>query len=133
MDKFKKIQIPTHLDDRGALSVLELKDFISWEPKRVYYVTGVAKPRGGHCVKGEKKIYIVMQGSCRAKIFDGYNWFELDLKGPDQALVFDADLWREFDNFTPGTVLAVVSNINYDKSLYITDILDYEKYIKEQL
>ncbi|MBD3270537.1 hypothetical protein GF376_03340 [Candidatus Peregrinibacteria bacterium] len=132
MQKFEKIKIPTFSDDRGDLSVLEFRNFFNWTPERLYYVTGTKKARGGHCVKGEKKIYLMMQGSCSAKIYDGANWYEIELNGPDDALIFHDELWREFENFSENAVMAAICNAKYDKNLYITDLKDYQNYINNK-
>ncbi len=124
----KKIKIPTFNDDRGDLSVLELKDFIDWEPKRIYYVTGAVKDRGGHAVRGEKKIYICAQGTITARIHDGKSWKEFKLKGPDDGLIVEEMVYREFKDFSKGAVLVSVSNLNYDKSKYI---FDFDEFLKE--
>lgn len=125
----KKIKIPTFKDDRGDLSVLELKDFIDWEPKRIYYLTGAVKDRGGHAVRGEKKIYICAQGTITARIHDGKSWTEFKLEGPDDGLIVEEMAYREFKDFSDGAVLVSVSNLNYDKSKYI---FDFEEFLKEK-
>ena len=119
--KFKLIKIPTHTDPRGSLSAVELKDYVDWPVKRVYYVTGVTQDRGGHAVRGEKKIYMCVQGSMTARIHDGQQWHEMELKGPDDAILMTDMCWREFKNFSPGAVLCAISNMNYEKDKYIYD------------
>lgn len=123
--KIEKIKIPTHTDERGRLSVVELKDYVDWETKRVYYVTGVEGSRGGHAVRGEKKIYICMNGSVLARIHDGKEWHEFELNGPDDALLMNEMCWREFKNFSSGTVLTAISNMNYEKDKYIWNLDEF--------
>lgn len=129
MEGIKKIELPTHSDARGDLSVAELHNYIDWPVKRVYYVANVTQDRGGHTVKGEKKIYIMMQGSCTAKFFDGNNWEVISLK-QHEGIILDRDLWREFEDFSSDAVLAAISNVNYDENLYIRDIEEYKQYVK---
>lgn len=126
--KFKKIKIPTHKDARGDLSVIELKDYASWPVKRVYYVTSVTQDRGGHAVKGEKKIYVCMQGSMKARIHDGKEWHEVELKGPDDGILMEGFCYREFEDFSEGAVLSAISNMNYEPDKYI---YDFEEFLKE--
>jgi hypothetical protein len=128
MEKFKLIKIPTHKDERGILSVVELKDFVDWEVKRVYYVTDVTAGRGGHAVRGEKKIYIMMQGKATARIHDGAMWHELSLLGPSDAILMEEMCWREFIGFSKGAVLCAISNMNYERDKYI---YDFEEYLNE--
>jgi len=126
--KFKLVKIPTHADARGSLSAIELKDFVDWPVKRVYYVTGVTQDRGGHAVRGEKKIYVAMQGTMTARIHDGQQWHEFKMSGPEDAIVMNDMCWREFRDFSPGAVLCAISNMNYEKEKYI---YDFEEFLGE--
>ncbi len=130
MKILEKIILPTHIDPRGSLTAIELKDYIDWEVKRVYYVTDTLLPRGGHAVRGEKKIYVVMAGSCRGRFHDGNEWTEFDLKGPSDAVKMEGLYFREFVDFAPGTVLMAVSSVNYDKNLYIYDFEEFSREVK---
>ncbi len=129
-DKFKLIKIPTHTDPRGNLSAIELHEYVNWVPKRVYYVTNVTQDRGGHAVRGEKKIYVCVQGTMTARIHDGKEWHEFGLFGPDDAIIMNEMCWREFKNFSPGAVLMAVSNMNYEKDKYI---YDFEVFLGEAI
>jgi hypothetical protein len=71
---------------------------------------------------------MMMQGSCIAKFFDGTDWEEITLK-QHEAIILDKELWREFKDFSDGSVLAAISNVNYDETLYIRDIEEYKQYI----
>lgn len=127
MELVKKVSIPTHSDERGELSVIELKDFIDYPVKRIYYVTGVKADRGAHAVIGEKKIYVCMNGAVKAKFHDGVKWHEFDLKGPSDAVIMEGFCWKDFYDFDPHTVLAVISNMNYEPEKYI---YDFDKFLK---
>ncbi len=128
MAKFTQVKIPTHADPRGKLSAIELKDYISWTPQRVYYVTDVTLDRGGHAVRGEKKIYVCMYGTVTARVHDGKEWHEFSMQGPEDAIVMDGMCWREFKDFSPGAVLAAISNMNYEKDKYI---YEFEVFLQE--
>ncbi|MBU0667627.1 FdtA/QdtA family cupin domain-containing protein [Patescibacteria group bacterium] len=122
MEKIKRIKLPTHKDERGQLSVVEFDSYVDWVPKRIYYVTDVKMDRGGHAVRGEKKIYICVQGAITARLHDGVRWNQYMLHGPDDALIMNEMCWREFSNFSQGAVLLAISSTNYDKDKYIFDM-----------
>ncbi len=126
--KFSLLKIPTQADSRGKLSAIEIKDYVDWPVKRVYYVTDVTLPRGGHAVRGEKKIYVCMQGTMLARIHDGEKWHEIKMAGPDDAILMSGMCWREFGQFSPGAVLMAISNMNYEKDRYI---YDFEEFLGE--
>ena len=111
VNAIERIKIPTFTDERGDLSVLEFHHFVEWDAKRIYYVTGTKKDRGGHAVREEKKIYICAQGTMTAKIHDGKEWHEFAMHGPNEAVVMNDMCWREFKDFSEGAVLIVASNM----------------------
>jgi dTDP-4-dehydrorhamnose 3,5-epimerase-like enzyme len=128
---FIKHKIPTFNDTRGDLTVFDkLDEIVDWQVKRSYWVTNTKLPRGGHCVKGEKKFYIMAQGRCVAKMYDGTNWYEIELNGPGDALELKSDMWREFVDFSENSVMFTLCNMHYDKSKYILDLKEYDEYIK---
>ncbi len=129
MDYLKKIQLPLFSDDRGDLGVLEVKNFVDWEVKRIYYVTNVTLPRGGHAVKNEKKFYICLKGKLKAKFYDGNKWEEYELNGPNDALLMEKEYYREFFDFSEDAVLLAVSSVNYNHDDYIYDLGEYTEYI----
>lgn len=127
-DKYKLVKIPTHADARGKLSVIELKDYLDFEPKRVYYLTDASSDRGGHAVRGEKKLYVCVHGTITARIHDGKQWHEIKLSGPDDAIIMNQMCWRDFKDFSPDAVLMAISNMNYAQDKYI---YDFEVFLKE--
>lgn len=129
-DLFVKHQLTTATDARGDLTAFDkLDEIVDWQIKRSYWVTDTKLPRGGHCVKGEKKFYVMAQGKCLAKLYDGKNWFEVELNGPNDVLELKGDLWREFCDFSEHSVMFTLCNMHYDKSKYILDLKEYENYI----
>jgi hypothetical protein len=127
MVSLKRIEVPTHSDDRGDLSVVEISDFVEWTPKRFYYVTNIKGNRGAHAVLGERKIYVCMKGFVRAKFHDGDKWHEFELKGPRDAILMDGFCWRDFTDFSSDAVLAAISNMNYEPDKYIYNFEDFLK------
>lgn len=127
MDKLEKIKLQTFKDERGCLTAIELKDFVDWEPKRVYYLTDVTGARGGHAVRGEKKIYVCQKGSVKARLHDGKEWREFELK-PGDGILMNKMCFRDFYEFSPEAVLLAISSVNYDPKDYI---YDFNEFIKE--
>lgn len=125
MTALKKIQLKTFIDERGPLSVLELKDYVDWPVKRIYYISDVLKPRGGHAVRHEKKIYICIKGSFKARFHDGKEWTEFAIKGPSDAILMEKVCFREFFDFSPDAVLLAVSSVNYVPEDYIYDLDEF--------
>jgi dTDP-4-dehydrorhamnose 3,5-epimerase-like enzyme len=124
----RKITLKTFVDERGNLTPIEFKDLFDWEARRVYYLTDVTAPRGQHCVKGEKKIYICQKGEIKARLHDGKEWIEFELSGPSDAIMMDEDCFRDFYEFSEGSVLMAISSLNYNPDDYIYDLDEFIKY-----
>lgn len=126
--KVEKFTLPIHVDERGPLVVAEMKDYVSWPVARFYYVTEVLKPRGGHAVRHEKKIYICQKGHVKARFHDGARWIEFEMNGPGDAVLMKSMCFREFCDFSSDAVLLAVSSVNYHKEDYI---YDFDEFLKE--
>lgn len=127
MAKFEKIQLGIFKDERGSLTPIELKDYIDWPVKRIYYVNHVKGTRGGHCVRGEKKMYVCQQGTVKCRLHDGKKWHEISLSEGD-AVLMKEPCFREFMDFSDGSVLLAISSVNYNPKDYIYDL---DEFIKE--
>lgn len=128
MEKVRKIKLRSFKDERGVLTAIELKDYVEWEVKRVYYVTDVTQARGGHAVRGEKKMYVCQKGTVKARFHDGEEWREFSLSGPDDALIMSEMCFREFYDFSADAVLMAISSVNYAAEDYIYEL---EEFVKE--
>lgn len=127
----QKIKLPSFYDERGGLVPIELKDYIDWPVKRVYFVTDVVKPRGGHAVIGEKKIYVCQKGCVTARLHDGDEWHEYQLRGPADAILMNGFCYREFVEFSPDAVLMAISSVNYRPEDYVYDLDEFIQKAKE--
>lgn len=127
MEKIKLIKLPHFTDERGELVPLELNEHIDWEAKRVYYAFNNEEKRGGHAHRIEKEIFICAQGEFTARLHDGNEWHEFNLKGPNEAVYIDNMIWHEFTDFSENGILLAVSSTNYDSTDYIRD---FDKFIK---
>jgi len=130
MKAYEFFTLPNFIDTKGSLVPVELKDFIDWEPKRVYYAFNNKELRGGHCHKIEKELFICPKGSFKVRLHDGKNWIEKFLTGPNSAVRVDNWIWHEFTDFTDDAILLALSSTNYNKDDYIRDFDQYIKSIK---
>ncbi len=129
----KKFQIFTlkRIDTpKFVMSPVELKDYIDFEVKRVYFITKLRAPTGAHCHKVEEEFFILVQGNCIAVIDKGQGLEEFPLAGPTSALYVPNYVWHHFKDFSPDAILLALSSTNYspDRSDYIED---YEEFKKE--
>ena len=126
--KVQQIKLKSFTDERGVLTAIEMKDYVDWKVERVYYLTGVTKPRGGHAVRHEKKMYVCQKGTIKARLHDGEKWNEFQLSGPDDAILMNGMCFRDFYDFSPDAVLMAISSVNYVPTDYIYEL---DQFIKE--
>ena len=112
-------------DDDGTLVPIELSD-LPFEPRRIFYVSGVPKgeERGNHAHFETQQILVCLQGSILVKLHDGRDLKEYRLN-PNQAILVEKMIWDSQVFETDNDVLLAICSTNYDKSDYIEDFNDF--------
>ncbi len=128
--EFKQFEIKKIDAPHFVMSPLELKDYIDFEVKRVYFITKPTGDTGQHCHLNEKELFLVQQGTCTAIIDRGNGKEEIALQGPTSAMYVGNYVWHGFKNLSADLVLMALSSTNYNPNRedYIED---YEKYKQE--
>ena len=124
----KKIQAPTFI-----MSPLELKDYIDFEPKRIYFLSSPTGHTSTHCHKEEKELFVMVSGTCIAIIDRGYGLENISITGPTDALYIGNYVWHGFKDFSNDAVLLAVSSTNYsdDRSDYIDNYETWQQTLKD--
>ncbi|HQF56983.1 MAG TPA: FdtA/QdtA family cupin domain-containing protein [Candidatus Magasanikbacteria bacterium] len=127
--ELKKIVVP----GKFTMSPVELKDFIDFTVKRVYFITKPENKTGAHCHKIEQEFFILQQGSCTAVIDQGKGLEEIKMVGPTSAIYVPAFVWHQFKDFSEDAILLAISSTNYnpDRSDYIEDYEEFKKIINK--
>ncbi|MEK7189497.1 MAG: FdtA/QdtA family cupin domain-containing protein [Patescibacteria group bacterium] len=122
--QLKKIDTP-----KFVMSAVELKEYIDFEVKRVYFITGIKASTGAHCHKIEQEFFILEQGSCVGVIDTGDGLKEIKMEGPTSAVYVPSLVWHHFKDFSPDAVLLALSSTNYnhDRSDYVEDYSEFKK------
>ncbi|MFA6547716.1 MAG: FdtA/QdtA family cupin domain-containing protein [Candidatus Magasanikbacteria bacterium] len=126
---FRQFKIKTFTNTGISLTPLELKDFIDWEVKRIYFVTDFIKDTGQHCHKEEKELFVCQRGVVTAVVDRGNGLEDLPMRGPEDAILVDNYVWHGFKDASADCVLLALSSTNYnpDRNDYITDYEEYKK------
>ena len=127
---YKKLVFDQKGDDRGHLVVVEgLKD-IPFDVKRIFYIYGSNQDvvRGMHANRNSEFVFINVNGKSKIKIDDGKNTEIIELNQAHTGLYLDKMLWKEMYDFSPDSVLLVLTNTLYDDQEYIRE---YSEYLKE--
>ncbi len=130
MEKLREIKLSAFTDERGTLTPIEISDFITFDIKRIYFLTDVLKSRGGHAVKNEKKLYVCQKGTIKARFHDGDEWHNYTMHGPTDAILMDGICFRDFYDFSKDAVLLAISSVSYNKEDYFYDLKKFIEYCK---
>ncbi len=113
------IDLPTFVDNRGKLTVIE--KILPFEIKRVYYIYEVKTKRGGHRHKKNFQALVCLNGSCEIFINDGEKKETILLDSPSKCLILEPKDWHTMDNFSDGSILLVLASEYYDVNDYIDE------------
>ena len=120
----KSIELPNLGDDRGNMSVVD-DTCVPFNIKRMFYIYGTKEDaiRGQHANINSSFFMVCMAGSVTIKVKDDQAQeaiFVLD--SPTKALYIPNMTWKDMYDFSPETVLVVLSDHKYDATEYIRDI-----------
>lgn len=129
-DKYKIIEFPELGDERGSLVVIEGGQAIPFEIARAFYIYGsdATVVRGQHANRNSEFVLINVSGTSKVRISDGQEECIVELDKPRMGLYLSTMLWKDMYDFSPDSVLLVLTNTHYDGAEYIRD---YEEYLKE--
>ena len=116
-------------DHRGQLVVIEGKDGVPFDIKRVFYIYGTQKdvPRGNHSHYKTKQYLIAVNGSCKVTLDNGKTKQTFSLDEPNKGLFQDVLIWGTMHDFSDNCVLLVLASEYYNESDYIRD---YQNFLK---
>lgn len=128
----KNIQAPNFL-----MTPLELKDYIDFEVKRVYFIRDPQgeKLTGSHCHKTEEdELFVMVAGSCTAVLDDGHGLEEIKLTAPLHALHVPQLVWHHFKDLSPDVVLLAITSTNYNpnRADYCENYENFQKLLIEK-
>ena len=121
INECKIITLERHHHENGNLTVVEDHNEVPFKIKRVYYLYDIpgGEERGGHAHKALYQLIVAISGSFTVNITDGKESKSITLNRPYEALLIVPGIWRTLDNFSSGSVCAVIASEHYDESDYI--------------
>lgn len=125
----KNIQAPNFL-----MTPLELKDYINFDVKRIYFISSPTGDTGNHAHRSEEdEVFIQIQGSCTISVDDGSGIEDLQLVGPKHAILVPHMVWHGFKDLSPDSILLALTSTNYDatRSDYIEDYEEFKQLCKK--
>lgn len=111
-----------------------LKD-VPFEIKRFFYIFGeenIGKVRGKHANRKSEFVLFNISGRSKVKVIDeDFSETVYELNEPRDAVYLPRMIWKEMYDFTPDSVLMVVTNEYYDSSEYVRDFGAFAEEIRE--
>lgn len=124
------IKLDSFEDEFGCNSIVEFKDSIPFEIKRIYFLYEVPRGqiRGGHAHKDLQQLIIPVSGCFKVKLNDSETTKTFTLNKPNKGLFLVSGIWREIMDFSSGSVCLVIASDVYIESDYIRNINDFIDY-----
>ena len=114
----KFLSIPTFVDSRGSLSVIE--KMLPFEIKRVYYIYNVNNSdRGYHAHKKTIQALIMINGSCDVFVGKTKDFIKYKMDSPSKCLLLNPEDFHWMSNFNANSILLVLASEEFDKEDYI--------------
>ena len=127
------LELPKIADPRGNLTFLEGGRHVPFEIKRLFYLYDVpgGAQRAGHALKTCHQFLIAMSGSFDVRLDDGNETKRYHLNRSYQGVYIPPLIWREIDNFSSGSVCAVLASEGYDDCGYYRTYDEFVKAVRQ--
>lgn len=128
-DRYKILEFADLGDERGDLVVVEGEKDIPFRVERVFYIYGSDSTviRGQHANRKSEFVMINVSGTSKVRITDGTEECIVELNKPRMGLYLDKMVWKDMYDFSPDSVLLVITNTHYDGKEYIRN---YDEYLQ---
>lgn len=122
-----------HSDRKGNLTVVENKETLPFDVKRVYYLYDVpgGESRGAHAHRKLEQLIVAASGSFKVTLDDGRSKRSFFLNRPYQGLYVKPGLWRDLEDFSSGAVCMVLASEVYQKEDYIRNYDEFLVFRKD--
>ncbi len=130
IDRVKLIGFPVRGDERGKLIAVENDTDIPFSIRRIFYIYGSDDKvvRGQHANRRSEFVLINVAGSCKIRVTDAdgeTRVFVMD--DPSVGLYLPTMVWKDMYDFSPDSVLLVLSNEKYDPDEYVRNFDEFLK------
>lgn len=115
------VPLRRHTDDRGSLIIADGGDALPFAARRMYAITEVppGRVRGAHAHRALRQVFAVLSGAFTLRLDDGRGEVVVRMNDPARGHYVGPMVWRELDDFAPGTVCLVLASDPYDADDYL--------------
>ncbi len=132
LPQWQLLQLPTFLDSRGNVSVVEALQTSPFPIARCHWVYDVpgGGARDGHAYRRNEELIISLSGSFDLFLDNGLQHQTIPLNRSYTAVHVPAGVWRRLDNFSTNAVALILSSLPYDPEDYINEYDDFIQHNK---
>ena len=127
VDDCRIITLDKHHHANGNLTVVEDFNEIPFKIWRTYYLYDIpgGESRGGHAHKQLYQLIVAISGSFEVTVDDGKQQKTFTLNQPYNGLLIVPGIWRTLQNFSSGSVCAVLASEFYDEADYYREYNEF--------
>lgn len=132
--KYKVVTLKNIQAPNFVMTPLELKEYIDFDVKRVYFISNPTGNTGNHAHRAdEDELFIQIQGKSTICVDDGSGMEEVVLTGPKSAIVVPHMVWHGFKDLSPDCIVLALTSTNYDpsRSDYCEDYEEFKQLCKK--
>ena len=117
------IELPTVVDPRGKLTIIEGGRQLSFQIRRAYWIYDVpgGEVRGAHAYRTLEELIIAVSGSFDVALDDGAKGEVVQLNRSYYGLYVPAMTWRQLENFSTNGVCLILASLPYSEDDYVRD------------
>ena len=129
LNDVRLIRLNTNEDPRGKLTAIEGNNDVSFEIKRIFYISDVTEGvvRGGHAHRETEQLALAVSGTVRILVSDGTDSRQVILDDPSTGLLLPRMTWTSLTDFSQGAVCLVLASTHYDRS---RSLRDWDSYLE---
>ena len=120
---WRLIDLPTHADARGSITICESGAQLPFTMKRARWVYGAPADarRGGHAHHRTAQLFVAVAGALTIALDDTRQKARVRLETPAIGLLIPPDVWIDTGEWTEGAVLLMLASEPHDPADYIRD------------
>lgn len=121
------IDIPTFIDERGAISVMDKE--LPFQVRRVFWLHHIqeGKDRGAHALLNSSEIMVAVHGSFIVDLDDTENQTSVLLDDPSKGLIIRPGIWFKTQSYKEDGVSLILAEEEYARDKYIYDHKEFKK------
>lgn len=127
IDDCHAITLEKHHHANGNLSVVEDFNEIPFKIRRTFYLYDIpgGEARGGHAHRQLFQFIVAISGSFEVKVDDGHRQKTFTLNQSNHGLLIVPGIWATLQNFSSGSVCAVLASEPYDEDDYYREYNEF--------